>query len=205
MNYGTNALALAEAFETFVPFTYDDARFPPIPARADVGVLGTLTIGFGETGPHAYFGNRCSEDQAIAWLTARLAAAAAIVTRDAGAIVLTQNQFDALTDFVFNCGVENFEDSTLLKDLLAHDLADIPGQLQRFDHIGMRVRPGLGRRREAEITLWNTPDGSASSPSEALARNAGEGGAQAPGEGAEDSSADELNTAELKTLGATPA
>ena len=153
--------ALARAFETFVPFTYDDAHWPPVPARASVPVLGTLTIGYGQTGKPAFFGARCTEDQAAAWLDASLTAAAEIVDRDCAGVTLTDGQFDALTDFVFSAGAGNFEHSTLLRELLAGDVADIPAQLARWVFQGGRKLAGLERRRAAEIALWesNKPQG----------------------------------------------
>jgi lysozyme len=178
--------ALTRGFETFVPYTYDDARFPPVPARADIPVTGTLTIGYGQTGAVASFGAICTRDQAEAWFEDSLAKAAAIVERDAGAAALTDNQFGALTDFVFNCGIGNFEVSTLLKDLLSGDLADVPSQIQRWDNAGGRISQGLDRRRTAEIALWNTADSTAAAPAESPSPAiAGEGGdaRAAPGEG----------------------
>jgi lysozyme len=151
--------ALTRAFETFVPFTYDDGYYPPRPARADVAVKGTLTIGLGQTGAVAFFGNRCTEAQAEVWFEDSLQnKAAAIVERDCAHVDLTDNQFAALADFVFNAGIGNFESSTLLKDLLANDLSDVPREIARWDHAGGKVSTGLDRRRDAEIALWNLPD-----------------------------------------------
>ena len=72
-------------------------------------------------------------------------------------VPLNQNQFDALTLFVFNIGRSAFERSTLLKLLNAGDYAAVPSQLRRWVHAGGRVVKGLVNRREAEIALWNTP------------------------------------------------
>jgi lysozyme len=176
---------LTRSFETFVPFTYDDAYYPPRPARVDVPVKGTLTIGFGQTGPDAYFGNRWTQDQADAAFEISLGKAAAAVERDTAGIALTDNQFAALTDFLYNAGLGNFEHSTLLKDLLAGDLADVPAEMARWDHVDGRVSPGLDRRRAAEIALWNLPDDAPAqapaAPSPVASPLEGEVGAQAPG------------------------
>lgn len=175
--------ALTRSFETLVLFTYDDAYYPPRPARADVPVKGTLTIGYGQTGRVAFFGARCTEDQAEAWFEDSLGRAAAVVERDCGGVTLSDNQFAALADFVFNDGIGNFESSTLLKDLLVNDLADVPHEIARWDHAGGKVSTGLDNRRAAEIALWNLPDAAPEvNPSPAIAR---EGGAQAPDEGAD--------------------
>ena len=53
--------------DRFVPFTYDDFYDPPIPARASVPVKGTLRIGYATQGPEAWFGRRCTIEQAESW------------------------------------------------------------------------------------------------------------------------------------------
>lgn len=69
--------------------------------------------------------------------------------------LLNQNQFDALVSFVFNVGVQNFRDSTLLK--WAKNNANdelISLQFKRWVYAGKKVLPGLERRREAESKLY---------------------------------------------------
>jgi len=68
----------------------------------------------------------------------------------------TQNQFDALLDFTYECGPE------ALQELMAHGWDQVTVQLPRWDkaHVnGVLVSlPGMVRRRQQEITLFNTPD-----------------------------------------------
>jgi lysozyme len=70
-------------------------------------------------------------------------------------VPLTQGEFDALVDFVFNLGAGRLASSTLLKYLNEgkHDAA--AWQLLVWDHSGMREIPALKRRREAEFRLWS--------------------------------------------------
>ena len=68
---------------------------------------------------------------------------------------LTQGQFDALVDFVFNLGASRFSSSTLLKDLNAGRYEDAAEQLLRWDHAGQIEVAGLKARRQAELALWN--------------------------------------------------
>jgi GH24 family phage-related lysozyme (muramidase) len=70
---------------------------------------------------------------------------------------LNQNQFDALVSFTYNVGVGAFQDSTLLRLLNSGNYNSVPVQLRRWIDEGSDAEPGLRRRREAEIRLWNTP------------------------------------------------
>jgi len=66
---------------------------------------------------------------------------------------LSQNQYDALVDFAFNCGGGN------LKKLLSNGLDQVPQFLPQFCHSQGVVVEVLVKRRAAELNLWNTPDG----------------------------------------------
>lgn len=68
---------------------------------------------------------------------------------------LTQGQFDALCDFVFNVGTGNFRESTLLKEINAGRLEEGPTQLRRWVKAGGKTLKGLVDRREAEIGLYS--------------------------------------------------
>jgi lysozyme len=68
---------------------------------------------------------------------------------------LTQGQFDALVDFVFNLGGGRLASSTLLRYLNSgkHDAA--AWELLAWDHAGSHEVASLKARREAEFQLWN--------------------------------------------------
>jgi len=80
--------------------------------------------------------------------------------RDNVLVSLSQNQFDALVDFVFNCGVGNFKSSTLLTRLNAGLYDEVPIQLMRWTKGRDRKTnkmvelPGLVTRRKWEVDLW---------------------------------------------------
>jgi lysozyme len=76
---------------------------------------------------------------------------------EAVAVLLNQNQFDALVSFAFNVGEGAFRGSTLLKLLNQGQYDQVPAQLRRWIRDNGRVVQGLVNRREKEITLWNTP------------------------------------------------
>ncbi len=67
---------------------------------------------------------------------------------------LTDGQFAALCDFVFNVGRGNFSSSTLLKRLNAGRFDDVPFQLRRWAYAGGKRLAGLEKRREREIELF---------------------------------------------------
>jgi lysozyme len=130
-----DGLELIKAYEGYRAMPYHDP-------------VGVLTVGYGTTFP-------LSEDEA-SWLCESRADAfqaqiKALVTPD-----LLPQQWDALTSFAYNVGIGAFGRSTLLVKLNAGELDAVPDELRRWVHAGGRVLPGLVRRREAEILLWNS-------------------------------------------------
>ncbi|WP_348264414.1 lysozyme [Telmatobacter sp. DSM 110680] len=118
-------------------------------------VAGFRTIGFGhrlsagETYPDSI-----SLAQGEAILSRDIAIAEAAVCR----LVkrpLTQGQFDALVDFVFNLGAGRLASSTLLSYLNSGKYDDAAWQLLAWDHAGSKEIASLKSRREAEFHLWN--------------------------------------------------
>lgn len=69
-------------------------------------------------------------------------------------IELTQTQFDALCDFVFNVGARNFRQSQLLAAVNANEFHRVPDQFRRWVYASKRKLPGLVTRREREIELF---------------------------------------------------
>ena len=73
-------------------------------------------------------------------------------------VAMTQGQFDALVDFVFNLGQGALASSTLLRDLNASEYALAGLQLLLWDHGRVNGREeeiyALKARRQAELSLW---------------------------------------------------
>jgi lysozyme len=67
---------------------------------------------------------------------------------------INQNQFDSLINLIYNIGVENFKQSTLLKFINDKLFDKIPDQFRRWKYINKVVSKGLLKRREEEIKLW---------------------------------------------------
>ena len=68
---------------------------------------------------------------------------------------ISQHQFDALTSFAYNCGVNNLKSSTLLKkvNLNPADPA-IRLEFMKWNKGAGKVLAGLTRRRQAEADLY---------------------------------------------------
>jgi len=69
-------------------------------------------------------------------------------------VKLTDGQYGALCDFVYNVGSGNFKRSTLLKKVNASRHDQVPYQFRRWVNAGGRKLPGLVTRREREIDLY---------------------------------------------------
>lgn len=65
----------------------------------------------------------------------------------------TQNQFDALISFGYNCGVGN-----LKKLITARDDNEIADAMLKYTYAGGRTLRGLERRRKEEVRMFLTPD-----------------------------------------------
>ena len=135
-------LALLKRFEGFRSQIYKD-------------VAGLATIGYGHRllSTESFPGG-LDEAQAIELLENDVRAAELAVRRLVKPL-LTQGQFDALVDFVFNLGVGRLASSTLLKELNAERFDSAAEQLLRWDHSGAQEIEGLKARRTAEFALWH--------------------------------------------------
>ncbi len=123
-------------------------------AYPDPGSGGApFTCGYGHTGPDVHEGLKINKAQADRWLVEDIAWAENAV-RSLVKIPLTQNQFDALVDFVFNVGNSNFTRSTLLRKLNSGDIAGASREFMRWTTASGKILPGLIRRRDAETALF---------------------------------------------------
>lgn len=148
-------LALIKQWEAFIPFAYDDFDPPRNRRKIKPGdvVRGTLTKGYGHTGPDVKPGDTISEAEASALLQRDLASVEGAVERLVK-VPLTDNQFGALCAFVLNIGEGAFGGSTLLKKLNAGDYAAVPKELMKWVTSKGRRMQGLVNRRAAEAGLW---------------------------------------------------
>jgi lysozyme len=91
----------------------------------------------------------CTQQQAEQWLMQDVQAAASAVSRLV-TVPMTQGEFDALVDFVFNLGAGSLQHSTLLRLLDAGDYHGAALEIVKWDRAGGKEVAGLLRRRQAE-------------------------------------------------------
>ena len=142
MTYSQSGLHLTEQFESCRLTAYLDSK-------------GIPTIGWGHTAG-VQLGDTCTQEQADAWLQRDIGWAVGVVNR-AVTVAVTQGEFDAVVDLVFNIGSGNFMNSTMLAKLNAKDYNGAAEEFQRWDKSGGQVVAGLLRRRLAEEQEFNQP------------------------------------------------
>ncbi|MCX8506632.1 MAG: lysozyme [Alphaproteobacteria bacterium] len=144
-------------FETFQPAKYT------CPA-------GRLTIGYGHVIlPFEDFPKPITIEQADEILTRDLSAIHEILNDRDPPVGLRlsrnpppykQHEFDALASFIFNCGSENYLNSTLRRHVAAGLMSDAAEQLPRWVYATVDGKKtqlrGLVRRRAAERRLFET-------------------------------------------------
>lgn len=134
-------LQIIKEFEGFVPHPYRDA-------------VGVWTIGYGETKGISASSRNVTERQASQQLKRRVDADYAPAVLDANKN-LTQNQFDALVSFVYNCGTDALSKSTTIgRDLRRGEFTAVADDLLAWSKAGGRTLPGLLRRRQEERALF---------------------------------------------------
>lgn len=142
MEYSKTGLQLTERFESLRLVAYKD-------------LVGVWTIGWGHTGPDVVEGMTITREQADDLLMQDTQTAVEVVNRLV-TVTLTQGEFDALVDFVFNLGETKFAPSTLLRRLNEGDYQGAAEQFHLWDHAGGKEVAGLLRRRLDETTEFNT-------------------------------------------------
>jgi lysozyme len=143
-----NGLSLTEASEGFVPDLYDDAA-------------GYCSIGFGhlikragcDGSEPAEFRYGLSRARGAELLVRDMLIAQAEVQRGVTA-KLSNGEYAALCDFVYNIGGRNFRRSTLRKVINNNELERVPGQFRRWVLAGGRRWSALRTRRNNEIALF---------------------------------------------------
>jgi lysozyme len=140
MTYGKNGLDLTKNFEKCRLDPYKDSG-------------GVLTNGYGNT-HHVIPGVQITQAKADSDLLANVQDAVDCVN-DNVKIALTQDQFDATVDFVFNIGCGAFKASTFLRKLNAGDLHGADDQFAVWNRIKGIPSRGLDNRRAAEDALFD--------------------------------------------------
>jgi lysozyme len=122
---------------------------------------GVLTIGVGHT-------SAAGAPDVCEGMTITAAESSTILARDLASFELgvermlevrvSQNQFDILVSFAFNCGLGALKKSTLLKRVNEGNFDAVPAELMKWTKAGGKEVAGLVRRRRAEAKLWRGVD-----------------------------------------------
>ena len=140
MNTDSSGLLFIEQQEGFSPTVTGDTG-------------GKQEVGYGhDLLPGESFPSGISQDDAVQLLSqdvSKCDRAIAALGWD-----LNQNQWNALADFAYECGIG------ALRQLAAHGMDQVTSQLPRWSHASvngvMTVMPGMVRRRLAEVELWQS-------------------------------------------------
>ena len=144
MNYSKNGLHLTEQFEGCRLTSYPDPATGADP----------WTIGYGHTGSDVHPNMTITQQQAEEFLMKDVQKASQAVNSKVHTDI-TQDEFDALVDFIFNVGAGNFAGSTLLKKINEGDMEGAAHEFEKWDMAAGKHMAGLLKRRQAEENLFN--------------------------------------------------
>jgi lysozyme len=141
-------ISLTKLSEGWVPHLYNDA-------------VRYCTIGYGhliQKAPcngkePAEFVNGITKAKGQELLVSDLASSRYAVMREVH-VSMSDGQFAAMTDFVFNVGSSNFRNSTVLKVVNAQQFDEVPRRLRQWIKAGGKTLAALQTRREREINLF---------------------------------------------------
>lgn len=144
MQPSQNALIIIKQFEGFRASPYLDS-------------VGVCTIGYGSTTEngiaitmaHPPITEQQASNLLMQYVLKSTPAINSLLTHQ-----ITQNQFDAITSFVYNLGIGNFGSSTLLKKLNAWDILGSADEFLKWNRAGAQVLAGLTNRRTQERALF---------------------------------------------------
>lgn len=128
------------------------------------------TIGYGHYGPDITANMTITQVQAETMLKSDLKRYEKPVN-DCVTVDITQNMFDALVSFTYNCGGAALKGSTLLKKLNTKDYSGAAAEFPKWNKSGSQVIAGLTKRRAAEAELFLKGYNIMSKPKENITRN----------------------------------
>lgn len=132
-------------------------RFEGLELKAYQDSVGVWTIGYGWTQP--VDGKKVGPGMVIDQATADRLLKCGVVQYELGVnqlvkVRITQGQFDALVNFVYNLGLRSLSTSTLLQKLNAGDNQGAAEQFGRWVNAGGVELKGLVKRRSAEREMF---------------------------------------------------
>ena len=139
MTISQKGIDLIKTFEGCKLFAYRDS-------------VGIPTIGYGHT-KDVKMGMSITQKQAEEFLKGDIKPVERLL--NGMGINYTQNQFDALTSWIFNLGEGNFKKSTMYKNIVERKSdVEITDQMVKWVNAGGRPLLGLKKRRVAEANMF---------------------------------------------------
>jgi lysozyme len=139
MTISQKGIDLIKTFEGCKLFAYRDS-------------VGIPTIGYGHI-KDVKMGMSITQKQAEEFLKSDIKPVERLL--NGMGINYTQNQFDALTSWIFNLGEGNFKNSTMYKNIVARKSdVEITDQMVKWVNAGGRPLLGLKKRRVAEANMF---------------------------------------------------
>lgn len=139
MTVSQKGIDLIKTFEGCKLFAYRDS-------------VGIPTIGYGHI-KDVKMGMSITQKQAEEFLKGDIKPVERLL--NGMGINYTQNQFDALVDFIYNLGEGNFKKSTMYKNIVARKSdIEITDQMVKWVNAGGRPLLGLKKRRVAEANMF---------------------------------------------------
>ncbi|KAL6713718.1 hypothetical protein ACLMJK_008210 [Lecanora helva] len=132
------------------------AGFEGFRANFYTDAAGVRTIGYGhacQTAGECDFNAPITEAKGKELLNSDADSFESCVNKDV-TVPINQNQFDALVSFTYNLGCGNL--ATIAKTLNANDFSGATAKMKEYVHGGGQVLPGLVKRRQAEVDLFNS-------------------------------------------------
>lgn len=151
-------LEIVKEFEGLRLTAYDDLA-PKRKLKKGDKIKGTLTIGYGHTGPDVFIGLVIDAREAERLLRQDIDEAEGDVERIV-TVPLNENEFSALASFAFNCGAGNLR-KLVAGRLNKGDREATARAFALFNKSKGKVLAGLTRRRAAEAALFLKPVGAA--------------------------------------------
>jgi len=136
-------------------------RFEGFKARAYKCPAGIWTIGWGRTGKDVTSTSITTLEIETQWLKKKLEELCSYVRQKALSSTigesLNPHEVAALVSLIYNIGEGNFASSGVRRFLLQGKREEAGKVWLRWNKGGGKVLPGLVRRREAELQLFNSP------------------------------------------------
>jgi lysozyme len=143
----TNGALITEQFEGFVPHPYQK--------KGDVPTIGYGTTFYPDGTKVTLNDPSITKDQAVVYLLNFMNHIAIPVISQYVAVPLNQNQVDALSDFIYNCGAVAFETSHLHSAINGNaGQAVITAEFMKWIYVDHVKSDWQVKRRTAEANLY---------------------------------------------------